>query len=156
MKDLFMKTKLASLSKISLGSGVVLVLALATWSSVATRAADETNVMQHPVGMKHIKTQAEAEALKPGDSIAMVCSMCKFAMVHTVSTDKSHIKLMTIGDKHKCDDCGGSVEVVGTGNGKGKNEEVKHVCSKCGDDAMFVCATKPGSRAMKDMKKEKK
>ena len=108
------------------------------------------------MGMPHITTQAEAEALKPGDSIAMVCSKCKFVMMQTVTTDKAHVKLMTIGDRHKCDVCGGSVEVVGTGEGKGKNEVVKHVCSKCGDDAMFVCATKPGSGAMKDMKDTKK
>jgi hypothetical protein len=150
-----MTTKPNFLRKLILGSGFALSLAFVTWLSVAARAADDKKEMQHPMGMKHIKTQAEAEALKPADSIAMVCSKCKYVMVHTVTTDKSHIKMMTIGDKHKCDDCGGNVEVVGTGKGKGKNEEVKHVCSHCGDDAMFVCATKPGSGAMKDMKKGK-
>lgn len=50
----------------------------------------------------------------------------------------------------------GTVTVVGTGKGKGKNEEVNHVCSKCGDDAMFACATKPGSGAAKDAEHQKK
>jgi hypothetical protein len=36
-----------------------------------------------------IKTKAEAEALKPGDSIAMVCAKCKSGMVHNVTTTKS-------------------------------------------------------------------
>ena len=71
----------------------------------------------------------------------------------------AHVKMMTIGEKHTCEACKGNVEVVGTGQGEGKNEQVKHVCSKCGDDAMFVCATKPGSgdmKGMKGMKREKK
>lgn len=84
----------------------------------------------------------------------MACSMCKNVMVHEVTEDETHIKMMTIGQEHTCADCGGTVTVVGTGKGEGKNEEVKHVCSKCGDDAMFVCATKPGSGPMKGMEKE--
>ena len=133
-------------SKISLTSGLALAVALAVWS-LATQAADEkSDAHKDPnvAHMNHITTQAEAEALKPGDSIAMACSKCKHVMVQQVTKDNSHVKLMTIGEKHKCV-CGGTVTVVGTGKGKGKNEVVNHVCSKCGDDAMFVCTTKPGS-----------
>jgi len=150
-----MKAK-ENIYRISLLSlGVALALAFVAWS-VAAEAADEKHESQHSVHMNHIKTQAEAEALKPGDSIAMVCSKCKNVMVHEVTTDDAHIKMITVGQKHTCPDCGGNVEIVGTGKGEGKNEEVKHVCSKCGDDAMFVCASKPGSGAMKDMENEKK
>lgn len=134
-------------SKISLTSGLALAVALAVWWSVAAQAADEKHdehQENHVAHMNHVMTQTEAEALKPGDSIAMACSKCKHVMVQQVTKDSSHVKLMTIGQKHKCV-CGGTVTVVGTGKGKGKNEEVNHVCSKCGDDAMFVCATKPGS-----------
>ena len=106
--------------------------------------------------MQHIMTQAQAEALKPGDSMAMACSKCKNVMVRTVSADKSHVKMMTVGEKDMCDVCRGTVTVVATGKGKGKDAEVKHVCSKCGDDAMFCSATKPGGGSMKDMEKEKK
>ena len=63
---------------------------------------------------------------------------------------------MTVGEKSMCHGCDGTVEVVATGKGAGKDAEVKHVCSKCGDDAMFCSATKPGSGAMKDKEKEKK
>jgi len=142
-----MTKKTNLVSKISLTSGLALAIALAAWWSVAAQAADEKHDAHqgHPVShLNHITTQAEAEALKPGDAIAMACSMCKHVMVQHVTKDNSHVKLMTIGEKHKCV-CGGNVTVVGTGKGKGKNEEVNHVCSKCGDDAMFVCATKPGS-----------
>ena len=92
--------------------------------------------------MNHISTQAEAEALKPGDSFAMVCSMCRYVVVHEVGKDNLHVNLMTAGKGHTCVDCDGSVSVVGTGEGEGKSEVVKHVCTKCGADAMFACATK--------------
>ena len=158
MKTTIMKNKHNLLGKISLASGLALALAFGVWLSVAARAADEMkgDDMLH---MQHIMTQAQAEALKPGDSMAMTCSKCKDVMVQTVGTNNAHIKMMTIGEKLACPTCGGTVEVVATGKGKGKNAEVKHVCSKCGDDAMFCSATKPGSGAMKDMKgmeKEKK
>lgn len=146
-----MKTKHSNLRIISLGSGLAVALALGVWFSGAARAADDVKAMQHPMNMSHITTQAEAEALKPGDSIAMVCSKCKSVMVMPVTTEMEHVKMMTVGEKHTCDACKGSVEVVGTGKGEGKNQEVQHVCSTCGDDAMFVCATQPGSGGMKDM-----
>lgn len=139
-----MKTSQNILGRISVSSGLALVLMVVVWWSVTVQAADKKHHSHHPVHMNQIKTQAEAEALKPGDSIAMVCNMCKNVVVHQVAHDNSHVKMMAIGHQHTCSDCDGSVEVVGTGKGKGKNEEVKHVCSKCGDDAMFVCATKPG------------
>ena len=94
--------------------------------------------------MTHINTQAEAKALKPGDSIAMVCSMCKIVTVHPVGNDKSHVEMMTVGNTHTCSSCSGKVTVKGTGKGEGKHQEVKHVCGKCGEDAMFVVATMAG------------
>lgn len=54
---------------------------------------------------------------------------------------------MTIGGEHTCPVCGGTVAVVGTGKGTGENEKVKHVCSKCGDDAMFVAASRNDGHA---------
>ena len=149
-----MKTRHNILSKISLGSGLVVALAFAVWLLGAARAAEQENRAHDMLQMQQIKTQAEAEALKPGDSIAMVCSKCKSVMVMTVTTGMEHIKMMTVGEKHTCDACKGSVEVVGTGKGEGKNQEVTHVCSKCGDDAMFCSATKPGSGSMKGMEHE--
>src|SRR5262249_5976938 len=93
--------------------------------------------------MKQIKTPADADALKPGDSITMVCAKCKSVMLHNVTTEKGHIKVMTVGQKHLCPGCESTIEVVGTG--KGKRDQVKHVCGKCGDDSVFCCATKPGA-----------
>ena len=144
-----MTKKTNLVSKISLTSGLAFAVALAVWWSVAAQAADDkhdhdAHQGHHMMHMNHITTQAEAKALKPGDTIAMACSKCKHVMVQHVTKDSSHVKLITIGEKHKCV-CGGTVTVVGTGKGQGKNEQVNHVCSNCGDDAMFVCATKPGN-----------
>ena len=142
--------------KFNVISGLAAAMALAVWMPATTRAAEPDHA-QHPMMMMNqIKTQAEAEALKPGDSISMTCNSCKYVMVMPVTSRQAHIKMMTVGEKHICASCKGSVEVTATGKGEGKNAEVKHVCSKCGDDAMFVCASKPGSGNMKDMEKDKK
>jgi hypothetical protein len=150
-----MKMKHNLLSAISLSSGLAVALAFAVWLPGASHAAEPMKGAEHLMHLQHITTQAQAEALKPGDSMAMTCTKCKDVMVQKVTTDKAHVKMMTVGEKLKCS-CGGNVEVVATGKGKGKDAEVKHVCSKCGDDAMFCTATKPGSGAMKDVDHEKK
>jgi hypothetical protein len=170
-----MHTENNILSRFSSSSRLALALAFAVCLFSATHAEDQPAGMgpmgdmppkampaggmtgmdmkgkPHPLDMGQIKTQADAEALKPGDSISMACGKCKSVMVMTVTSDTEHVKMMTVGEKSVCDACGGAVEVVGTGKGEGKNQEVKHVCSKCGDDAMFVCASKAGSGAMKGM-----
>jgi hypothetical protein len=111
--------------------------------------AASPKVRQH---LNEIKTQKEAEALKPGDTIAMVCSKCKSVMIHNVTTEKGHIKVMTVGEKHLCPGCESTITVVGVGHGA-KNA-VKHVCEKCGDDSVFCCASKPGSGSTKGMEKK--
>jgi hypothetical protein len=109
---------------------------------------------EHLVMLTHISTTTQAEELKPGDTIAMVCAKCKSVMVHNVSTEKGHIQVMTVGEKHLCPGCNSTITVVGVG--KGKKNEVKHVCEKCGDDSVFCCATKPGSNPIQGMGEPKK
>jgi hypothetical protein len=103
--------------------------------------------------MTHVTTADQVENLQPGDAVAMVCEKCKSVMVHNVTTEKGHIKVMTVGEKHLCPGCNSTITTVGTG--KATKNEVKHVCEKCGSDSVFCCATKPGS-ATKGMKEEKK
>jgi hypothetical protein len=107
---------------------------------------------EHLMMLTHVSTPAQAEELKPGDSIAMVCSKCKSVMIHNVTTEKGHIKVMTVGEKHLCPGCQSTITVVGTG--KQAKNEVKHTCDKCGNDSVFCCATKPGSGATKGMEKK--
>lgn len=170
-----MNTKSKTAMKIAITSTLALVATVVAWSTLMAQepakkhdahqedaAQTEPGVMQ----MNHITTQAEAEALQPGDFIAMACSMCKHITLQPVTKVNAHVKLMTVGEKHKCV-CDGIVTVVGTGKGEGKDQGVNHVCSLCGDDAMFVCAVKPGTgmsnhakdehdmKKMKDMKHDK-
>jgi hypothetical protein len=133
--------------------GIPLALAMAGSLSLTGRAAEQMKGGQMLM-MKQIKTAAEAEALKPGDSMVMVCSKCKSVMLHRVTTEKGHVKVMNVTEKHLCPGCKSTIEVVGTG--KGAHDEVKHVCSKCGDDSVFCCATKPGSGKTMGMEQEEK
>ena len=158
-----MKTKSKRLTKILLCSAATLAMATGMLSLNSAQAADpvkapvkEAHSMPNMHHMGHITTQAQAEALKPGDSMCMVCVKCKDVMVQKVGTDNAHVKMMTVGAKMKCHGCDATMEVVATGKGEGKNAEVKHNCSKCGEDAAFCSAVKAGSGAMKDMAPEKK
>ena len=149
-----MKTKHSTLNTIDIRSGLAVVLAFGVWLSGSTHAAENAKGAHDMLQMDQITTQAQAEALKPGDSMSMACAKCKVVIVQTVTADNAHVKMMTIGEKVKCPGCDGTVEVVATGKGAGKDAEVKHVCSKCGADAMFCAATKAGSGAMKDIEKK--
>lgn len=150
MRDSFMKTKNQFIRKCTIGTGLAAVLATALWVPAAAHAADQMKGAQHL--MKQITTQADAEALQPGDSIAMVCTKCKSVMVHNVTAEKGHIEVMTVGEKHLCPTCGSTITVVGAG--KGKHDVVNHVCEKCGSDSVFCCATKPGSARTEGMEKK--
>ena len=132
-------------------------LTLVAWLPGTAHAQEPMKPMkggEHLVMLTHINTTNQAEELKPGDSIAMVCTKCKSVMVHNVTTEKGHIQVMTVGEKHLCPGCNSMITVVGVG--KGKKNEVKHTCEKCGDNSVFCCATKPGSNPTKGMDEEKK
>jgi hypothetical protein len=126
-----------------LGSALAFTLA---WSLLPAATAAEKGSARggaSDLALKAITTPAEADALKPGDEMAMICAKCKSVVVHRVTTEKGHIKTMTVGEKHACPGCESTIEV--TGFGKGKRDQLKHVCGKCGDDSAFCCATKPGA-----------
>jgi hypothetical protein len=129
-----------------LGPVLVMVIAISGGLALPSFAADEMQSMkgaEHLMMLKQIKTRAQAEALKPGDQIAMACAKCKSVMVENVTTEKGHIKVMTVGEKHLCPGCNSTITVVGTG--KQAKDVVKHVCQKCGEDSVYCCATKAGS-----------
>ena len=123
-----------------------MALVIAAALPITAGAADQMKGAQR---LMQIKTQAEADALQPGDTMAMVCAKCKSVIIHTVTTEKGHVKTMTVGEKHLCPGCNTYITVVGVGHGA-KNE-VRHVCEKCGDDSAFCCATKPGRGPTKGM-----
>ena len=152
-----MKMKNILASKFNIPAGLALTLAAAVWLTGAgcatqTEAGVGMKPMkggEHLVMLTQVNTPAQAEDLQPGDSITMSCAKCKSVMIHYVNTEKGHIKTMTVGEKHLCPGCNTTIEVVGTG--RGKHDQVKHVCTACGDDSVFCCATKPGTGATTGM-----
>lgn len=147
MRKLF-RNSIRIASVIMLGAAAVFGL------SGSARAAEQMKGGPHMLHLQGISTQAEAETLKPGATIAMVCAKCKSVTVENVTTQKGHIKTVTVGEKHLCPGCNSTITVVGTG--KDKHDAVKHSCEKCGDDSAFCCATKPGSAPTKGMEKNQK
>ena len=78
-------------NKTVFGLGVAAALALAAWLPGTANAQEQMPPMkggEHMIMLNNIKTQAQAEELKPGDTIAMVCAKCKSVMVQHVSTGK--------------------------------------------------------------------
>ena len=142
-----MKTKFHK-TLVNLFAGVSLLALATTVSAQQGAKGGGTKLLE----LSSIKTQAEVEALKPGDTIAMVCSKCKTVQISYVTTEsKDHVKLLRPGEKHTCPGCKSTMEVVG--HGKAKTDVVTHVCQSCGDASAFCCATKPGSGATKGMAK---
>ena len=141
-----MRTKNLMMTKTSLA----LALAAGCLLPFYMQAGEQVKGAQKLQELKKIETTSQADALKPGDQIAMVCAKCKSMVIENVGTEKGHVKTMTPGEKHLCPGCNSTIEV--TGAGKGKKEVVKHHCGSCGDSSAFCCATKPGDGMTEGMK----
>ena len=92
----------------------------------------------------HVKTKAEAESCcKPGEKVAMACADCKTSIAKDGEKEKKGIMAWFAPDSmHDCDGCKGKITY--TGNPAGKSPQTrtyKHVCSKCGPDSAYSCAT---------------
>jgi hypothetical protein len=145
-------------------TGIAMAIALAAWLPTNLNAAEEMKPMkggEHLLMLNKVETKAQADALTPDDTIAMVCAKCKTVYVTRVKQGvKGAELLMAKGQPkeligtHACAGCNSTMTV--TGHGKGKEMTLKHSCKACGDDSAFCCATKPGSGATKGMEKEKK
>ena len=152
-------------NKSLLGAGVAIAMAMAAWLPTTVTAADEPMKPmkggEHLLMLNKVETKAQADALKPDDTIAMVCAKCKTVYVTRVKQGVKGAQLLMekgqpkelIGT-HACAGCNSTITI--TGHGKGKEMVLKHSCGACGDDSAFCCATKPGSAATKGMEKEKK
>src|SRR5437899_5547286 len=108
---------------IILGAGFALAFAAWLPTNAVAQPAKGAQLL-----MTHVTTAEQVQKLEPGDAVAMVCEKCKSVMVHNVTTEKGHIKVMTVGAKHMCPGCSSTITTVGTG--KGTKNEVKHVGEK--------------------------
>ena len=107
---------------------------------------------EHLQMLNHITSSEQSKELKTGDTIAMVCSMCKNVAVTRVDKQRGR-EFMTAGTKHECGMCGGTIQSVG--QRLDKKDIITHTCSKCGGESAFCCATKRGERATKGMEEKK-
>ena len=145
------------------GAGVAIMIAMAAWLANTVNAAEAMKAMkgaEHLV-MLAVNTKQEVDALKTGDSMAMVCAKCKTVWVTRVKQGVKGAQLLNESGQptevigtHACKGCNSTLTVVGVQ--KGAHTELKHSCGSCGDNSAFCCATKPGSGATKGMEKEEK
>src|SRR6266536_434014 len=64
-----------------------LIACAAVALAFTAKAADQTmKGAEHLLHLQGIKTKAQADALKPGDTMAMVCTKCKSVIVHNITT----------------------------------------------------------------------
>ena len=92
-----------------------------------------------------IKTQKELDAVPASATIAMACAKCKSVVTMTkkeAATKPGHGTVDEAVMVHQCPGCGGKM----TTKSVGKETVMKHVCSKCGDDSAYCCATKAGEK----------
>ena len=119
--------------------------------SLAAKAGDEHLTMKGAQHLRHLNSTEQASALKPGDTVAMVCSMCKNVAITRVEKERGR-ELLTPGTKHECPMCGGIVTSVG--QRIDKKDVITHNCSKCGGESAFCCATKHGDGKTKGMEEK--
>lgn len=142
---------------------IIAAVAALTWLPGIARAADEMKPMkggEHMMMLNQVETKEQADALKPDDTMAMVCAKCKTVYTTRVRQGvKGAELLMAHGQTteligtHTCPGCGGKWTI--TGVGKGAKTELKHSCSMCGDDSAFCCAAKPGAKPTDGMEEKK-
>ncbi len=142
-----------------LGASVIVALAIA-FSVSAVGAAEPMKPMKgaEHLQMLGVKTKQEVDALKSGDSIAMVCAKCKTVWVSRVKQGVKGAEILAENGQpteligtHACKGCNSTLTI--TGSPKAGVTELKHSCKACGDDSAFCCATKPGSGATRGMEK---
>ncbi len=130
-----MKTKFNLLRSLLLTAAVAVAMSLGS----SVNAADEHATMKGAQHLQYLNSPKQAEELKKGDTVAMVCSMCKNVAVTRVEKQRGR-EFLTPGTKHGCEMCGGTIETVG--QRMDNKDIVKHSCTKCGGESAFCCATK--------------
>jgi hypothetical protein len=121
-----------------------LALALATTMLTASAAAGPTN--WPPNYPTRVKTKAQAaECCLPNEKVALACKDCKTVNEKSGKDKKGIMAWFAPDSTHDCSGCGGKITVKQAGSGKGAPYGTySHVCSKCGKDSAYTCATHKG------------
>jgi len=91
----------------------------------------------------HVKTKEQAMACcLPKEKVALACKDCKTVNAKPGEEKKGIAAWFAPDSKHDCSGCSGKITVKQSAGGKGATYGTyKHVCSKCGPDSAFTCAT---------------
>ena len=94
------------------------------------------------------RVKTEEHAMKcclPKEKVALACKDCKTVNEKGGEDKKGIMSWFKADSMHDCDGCKGKVTYKEHGSGKGTGHaKYKHVCSKCGPDSAFTCATHKG------------
>lgn len=94
----------------------------------------------------HVKTKEQAmKCCLPKEKVALACKDCKTVSEKPGEEKKGIAAWFKPDSMHDCSGCKGKVTYKEHGSGKGTGHaDYKHVCSKCGPDSAFSCATHKG------------
>ena len=127
------------------GLGVILAVAFLAARCAASRS--QSSETSGALGLRQITTVEEEQSLKPGDSIAMVCTKCKSTVYLNLARPTQAV-LNRLGENHPCPECKATIKRVRVG--KTHQLKITHVCEKCGEDSVFCCATAKGDTPVKE------
>ena len=133
-----MKNTATSMIKLALCA-----LAAAAWALPLQAGAAEP--LRGWVFPFQITSREQAQALKSGAKIAIVCMTCKSVQLRDVDKKGTFLDWFTPNTKHVCPACGGHWEYVVYRKGERRGDWA-HTCSKCGDKSMYCCSTQPGKK----------
>jgi len=121
--------------------GVALaVTAFVSLTITAQAGPDRSN---WPVGYPTV-VKSKEEVMKcclPGEKVALACKDCKTMNEKKGEDSKDILAWFKPDSTHNCSGCGGKITYKAQ-EGKGTGHATyKHVCSKCGEDSAYTCAT---------------
>lgn len=127
-------------------SGMTIMWVIALMGlTLGVNAQDTSKASKPSAQMQQVKTVKDFEALPSSATIAMACAKCKSIVVmgkKKAATKPGHGTVDEALVVHQCPGCGGKM----TTKSDGKETMMKHICSQCGDDSAFCCATKAGEK----------
>ena len=93
-----------------------------------------------------VNTKAQAEeCCLPKEKVALACKDCKTVNEKSGKDKKGIMAWFAPDSTHDCSGCAGKITVKQAGSGKGAPYgKYSHVCSKCGKDSAYTCATHKG------------
>jgi len=124
-----------------LGKSIKLACCLLALGMVSIGSNTYADSSQMRDVLTQIKSGQQASALKPGSTFAMTCAKCKTVVLQKVDQKKGFLSWFAPKTKHACPGCGGTIVTTSVAGGKASITQVKHTCSKCGDNSAFCCGS---------------